>query len=268
MTASASELWTRETLSSHLEAELILQPGSIGTFLPSERTLCEQYGVSRPFLREVLSGLAQRGLLEMLPGRGTRVRGVTSHDVARMVRGSLSARDATPRQMIEARATLEVQCVTLAAERASRDDLAAIRAALVQFDRAVDIAGEAKADIAFHALIVRAAGNPVLELMFGAVAPLVFEIMLRSLRDPETRRGGVPLHQRIADAIGDRDPVTAAALMTEHLHLAESTYGPDLDRSLEELSAEGVGQELGGQSAVADLVRNALATVGLNEARR
>ena len=268
MSASPVELWTRDALSAHLEAELISRPGSIGTFLPSERLLCERYAVSRPFLREVLSGLSHRGLLEIMPGRGTRVRGVTSLDVARMVRVSLPARDATPRQLIEARATLEVQCVRLAAERATTADLTAIRATLDQFNRGVDTVSEAKADIAFHALIARAAGNPVLELMFGSIAPLVFQIMLRSLRDPSTRDRGVPMHERIVDALAERDTATAAAIMAEHLRLAESTYGPDLDRSLGQITAEGLGAAVDHPVVVEDLVRDALAAAGLSEVRR
>jgi DNA-binding LacI/PurR family transcriptional regulator len=44
-----------------------------GDFLPSERTLAEQLGVSRPTLRRAIEPLVKAGVLESQPGRGTLV---------------------------------------------------------------------------------------------------------------------------------------------------------------------------------------------------
>ena len=41
--------------------------------LPSERELAAMLGVSRNILREALSVLGQKGLVETVPGRRTRV---------------------------------------------------------------------------------------------------------------------------------------------------------------------------------------------------
>ena len=45
-----------------------------GFFIPSERELCEEFGVHRVTVRKSLDMLAQEGLVEKLAGRGTRVR--------------------------------------------------------------------------------------------------------------------------------------------------------------------------------------------------
>lgn len=44
------------------------------TFLPSERELCEQLGVTRPTLRETLQRMRQDGWVEIHQGKPTRVR--------------------------------------------------------------------------------------------------------------------------------------------------------------------------------------------------
>ncbi|EKD34792.1 MAG: hypothetical protein ACD_75C02183G0001, partial [uncultured bacterium] len=44
-----------------------------GSRLPSERTITEQMGVSRPSLREAISALQIVGILESRPGDGTYV---------------------------------------------------------------------------------------------------------------------------------------------------------------------------------------------------
>jgi len=231
-----SQLWTQEALSSEIERQFLDGSVPVGHFLPSERVLSERYGVSRPFLREVLSGLKQRGRIDIVPARGAFVRDTGALDVARVVRESRLVRDATPRELIEARATLELQTVVLAAARATTADLQAIEKALDAFDAADHLLARARADIAFHALIARASKNPVLELMFGSISTLVFDVMLRSLGDPATTRLGAPLHATIFQALTAHDAEAAGAAMASHIHLAEQTYGGDLDESLDRIA--------------------------------
>ena len=45
--------------------------------LPSERRLAQEFGVSRPVVREALRSLVERGLIEVEPSRGAFVRGDT-----------------------------------------------------------------------------------------------------------------------------------------------------------------------------------------------
>lgn len=251
------QLWTREDLTRHLEQQYLagLEPGSP---LPSERVMCETYGVSRPFVREVLSGLQQRGRIDIVPGRGAFVRHAGMFDLARAMNETSGARESTPRELIEARATLEIKTVELAAKRASPADLLAIQRALVAFDEGTHLLARARADVAFHALVARASGNTVLETMFGSISTMVFEVMLRSLSDPKTARRGVPYHAKIYAALVKKDPVAAAAAMASHIHLAERTYGPDLDKSLDLMASETLRKQYGRDIPVEDVVRAAL----------
>jgi len=54
----------------------ILKPGDI---LPSERKMCEIYGVSQITIRQALNELTQKGILLRVPGKGTFVRNPSSH---------------------------------------------------------------------------------------------------------------------------------------------------------------------------------------------
>ncbi len=55
--------------------EAILQGNyPIDSFLPSERELCEQLGITRPTLRETLQRMRQDGWVEIHQGKPTRVR--------------------------------------------------------------------------------------------------------------------------------------------------------------------------------------------------
>jgi GntR family transcriptional regulator len=62
-------LQLKDLLASQI-AEGLLRPGDA---LPSERQLCEEFGLSRTTVREALRGLNRQGLIRTVPGRGTFV---------------------------------------------------------------------------------------------------------------------------------------------------------------------------------------------------
>jgi GntR family transcriptional regulator, transcriptional repressor for pyruvate dehydrogenase complex len=227
---------TRDQLLSTLTEEVVSGRLAAGARLPSERQLTERSGLSRPVIREVLRGLEERGLVQIEPGRGTFVRELSAFNGARPMSVAYRRSLATPSDLVAARLVLEQAAAEGAATHATDEDIAALRQALESFDAADDVVTKARYDIAFHALVARAAHNPVLEIMFASIAVLVFELMLRSLSDPTVSRAGIPFHGEIVDAIAARDGKRAKQAMTGHLEVARKLYGRDLDRSLDQLA--------------------------------
>lgn len=233
-----------------------------GAKLPSERDLSDRYAMSRPMVREVLRSLAERGLIRILAGRGAYVRAAGSTDLAGPMDALARQNGATPRHLVEARAMLERQAAALAAERADPDDLAAMQAAVEAFDHARTVVERARGDLAFHALVAKASRNPVIETMFGSIAPLVLEMQLRSLDDPEVLHRGGPLHRVVLDAIRGRDGEAASAAMHDHVTLAYDLFGEDLDASLEVIARRKVARLLGPGTTLEDVIAQALAPRG------
>lgn len=259
---------SRSALATHFEAQIIGGNLPAGTKLPSERQLAERYGVSRPIVREVLGKLAERNLVEIMPGRGSFVRDPRSSDAAGYLDAHYRRSRATPRDLVEARTMLERTAAGLAAERATAEDLAAIERSLTAFERGVDIIEQARHDLAFHLAIARAAANPVIETMFGSITNLTLELMLRSLADSEVTRTSAPFHRRIADAIKDRDAAGAGRAMTAHLDVASRLYGDDYDRSIESVAQREVTRLFSPGVRLADLLAIALAeTKNIGERR-
>lgn len=226
--------------------------------LPSERELAREYGVSRAFAREVLAGLSKQGYIRTIPGRGAFIRKAEMTDIARGLRVAYGQHEVTPRILMEARHALETQTAAWAAERATNMNIASLASTLDVFDTATDLVSRARSDIAFHSLLAKASHNPVLEMMFGAISSLTFEIMLRSLGDPETVKLGAPLHRKIFAAVEARDPVGASDAMSQHLHVAESTYGSDLDESLNIVADDTIKRILGPNYSLEEVVTDAL----------
>lgn len=226
---------TSAEVSQTIEERIQSGELAVGARLPSERDLCGQFSVSRPVVREALRGLAARGLISVLPGKGSFVRGPQGRDLADPVARLAREAGVTPRHIVAARANLECAAVESAVEQASEEDLTAVRSALELHMQARGMVERARTDFGFHQAIVRASGNPVLEIMYQAIQPSIEGMMLRSQSDESVRSAGDPQHQQIYEALVAREKGRASRLMFSHVTLAYSLYGEDLDRPLGEV---------------------------------
>ena len=113
-------------------------------------------------VREALSRLRTLGLIETRQGSGAFVKAVPGpalNDLSLSLDGSIGA----VLQMVEVRRALEAESAALAASRRTPAQLRQIRQALARLERQVGNGGDGvEEDVAFHAAIARASGNPFL----------------------------------------------------------------------------------------------------------
>jgi len=205
--------------------------------LPSERRLAQEFGVSRPVVREALRSLVERRLISVEPSRGAFVRSDAGQGGLRPLDLEYLRRGTTARQLSEARLMLESEAVVLATEHADANDLAALREAVERLEASPTPLDRVRNDLAFHAALVSASHNPVIETMFGSIRALTVELMVRSAGDAEIVRRSERYHRLAYQAIVDRDPVAGRAAIQAHLGIAASTYGDDYDQSLDTTAA-------------------------------
>lgn len=244
---------TPQALTELLEDAIVANRWQPGQKLASERQLAERYGVSRPIVREVLRRLQERGLIVVQPGRGSYVRELVTTEAHTSLEFLVRRGEVLVSDLVVARRMLEAEAAALAAERHSEEDAARMREVLADFDASSDVASRADLDVAFHETITVASGNPVIQIMFGAIRPLTHGMVLRSLTDRETLRIGAPVHHDILEAILSRDPDGARAAMAQHIELAQKLYGSDIDRPLHEV----LHRRAGNLPEVAALLRQA-----------
>ncbi|MEQ6903023.1 GntR family transcriptional regulator [Nocardioides sp. YIM 152588] len=172
-----------------------------------EERLCDELGTSRAPLREALRALAQQGLVEHLPRRGSRVVEWTAGDVV---------------ELFEVRAVLERHAVESAFPV---EDLVAaltpVREALEQMRRAAGELDRDDAHRAFHAAIVALAGNRQLDI---AMEPILLKLqvpMAKNLREEARRHegDGIERHQLLLDALESNDAATVVEALRRHGHL-------------------------------------------------
>jgi GntR family transcriptional regulator, transcriptional repressor for pyruvate dehydrogenase complex len=248
---------TRERLIEHLRGEILAGRLRPGAKLPPERALAQEFRLSRPIVREVLSGLQEHGLVDILPARGTFVRVPSAADGARSLETHLRRRNATVREVMDARLMLETHAARLAARHADAADLAALERTAADAEAAEGAVERARHDIAFHGLLARASHNTVVETMFASITGLTFELMLRSQADPDVVRRGMPYHRRVLDALRAGDADAAEAAMRAHLELAASLYGSDYERGVEGVAQRVLGPGVSLDGLLDELARRA-----------
>lgn len=248
------QIQSRDALADHLIEEIMtgrLQPG---TKLPPERELAQQFGLSRPIVREILRGMHERGLIKIVPARGAFVEEPSASNGARSLESFYRRRNATAREVMEARLMLEAHAARLAAVSAKPADIQALETCLDDCERAEGVIDKARIDTTFHGLLARASHNTVIEIMFASITGLTFQLMLRSHADAGVAAQGMPFHRVILDAIRAGDPDAAEAATRAHLEIAGDTYGEDYDRSVEEVARRELQRFLGPHASLYGLL--------------
>lgn len=196
-----------------------------GDKLPTEVELVKQLGVSRTVIREAVSRLRNAGLVEPRQGRGVFVmpRRTRPLDLEAEASGTKSK----VLQIVEVRRAMEGEAASLAATRATPEDVARMRQSLAAIDEAVADGGDGvEEDLAFHQSIAESTGNAV---MVSTVRYLG-EVMrggIRVTRANEARRDDFieavrVEHHAILAAVEAGDAEAARAAVRRHMKHAAS----------------------------------------------
>lgn len=178
-----------------------------GSKLPSEQELSRQLGVGRSTVREALRVLGHLGLVESRSGLGTYVidRGMPQGRIA-----ATQSADALI-ELYEFRKAIEIPAARQAAERRSAAQMARIKSAWTDCERAVkrNSADEfAQLDYQFHFAIVLAGGNRfAIEAYRGIEESFARNVTM--ILGQGQLRSMLHFHDDLIDAIDRRDAEAA-----------------------------------------------------------
>lgn len=219
-----------EQVLDALVESIVAEKFASGDSLPSEAEMCEVYGVSRSSVREALRVLAEKGLIEVRHGLGTRVNPPERWDFMDAV--VLSARRKSGAMapifddLHEARKILECEVAALAAERASDEDMARLGKTLEELRASVGDANDfADAAFAFHRVLFEATRNRVLLRMAAPIREVLaytIQVASATLGALET---GLSEREAIYRAVIAGDSSAARNAMSAHLDRLHRTVG-------------------------------------------
>jgi len=194
-----------------------------GDRLPKESELAAQLGLSRNSLREAVRALSQLRVLEVRQGDGTYVSSLEP-DLLLESTGFIShlLLGEGELDLYEVRRILEAAAASLAAARIDGEGKQELGRRLERMRQAESVEELVEADVAFHAVIARAAGNTVLTSLLASLSTRTMRARLwhgRAADDAldETREE----HRRIYEAIVEGDPELARAAATAHIASGE-----------------------------------------------
>jgi DNA-binding FadR family transcriptional regulator len=237
---------TAEIIASQIRRMIVRRELLPGMALPSESELMNQFGVSRPTLREAYRILEVESLISIRRGVGGGAR-VLSPDIgvgARYVGLMLQLDDATIADVYEARMVLEPICAGMMAARRDAESNQALFDAIADVEAVIKAGTDgvpeprawSAATYAFHDLVLKGSGNKTLALQGGLLQEVVathYAATIEGGFDDTTRpqrfRRVVLSFRKLANYVAEGDKTAAETHWRKHMETASTTLlGDDM----------------------------------------
>ncbi len=205
-----------------------------GAELPAQGKLAATYNVSVNVIREALRNLRSLGMVEVSQGRCPQVRGMNADASINAFSVMLSHANGSLYHLMEARAPLEIQVATLAAARATPENVAMMAHAIADMKATQDPQTLSRCDQAFHRNLAMATGNPLLLAMVDTLASLQINLTKEAHTYVGITEASIAEHTCILEAVQRHDEKGAGQAMLRHLDavLQRIPKGQDPDAPL------------------------------------
>lgn len=226
--AQKGDMFSRVSMSRVSQAivdqiKVLIRDGSLspGDRLPSERELCERFGVSRVTVREALRVLEATGLVTIRVGArgGAFLTAPTTERVGEGLADLLAMSVLTAGEVTEARKIVELGALPRIIDRATDADVEALMALVEEGHRALEAdAYTMDMSARFHIRVAECAHNNALTMLIESFhGPLLMSLREAHEHAPVMGVVGNEEHRALAEAIRDRDLEKAQVVMAAHI---------------------------------------------------
>ncbi len=192
--------------------------------LPSERALMEEFGASRTVIREAITALSNRGLIDCKlryrpvvrrPGYET-VIDATSPLIKQLLQDPKGVKN-----LYDTRVFIERGLVRDAAAHATKSNIQDLKAALAANQQSIADSFEFyTTDTAFHHVLYSISANPIFTAVHAGFVSWLAPQWDKMERSPERNERNYAAHAAIYQAILERDPDAAESALITHLDAA------------------------------------------------
>ena len=201
-----------------------IQTGELkpGDALPAERILAEEFGISRPALREVLKALSLLGITVSVHGGANYIAADLRNCLTEPLSILFHMYNSKIQDALQLRGALESKAAFLAAQNCTPLELQLI---IAKLDSTQDEKVRGDLDRDLHMKIAQISANPLILSVLNASAQLT-ENMITGIRSYFMKKNNdAPeidsQHTRLVHAITDKDAPLAEKIMNEHMHTIE-----------------------------------------------
>ena len=189
---------------------------------PSERELCDEFGVSKTIAREVITRLEGMGIVTVSHGRRMRIEHRDTWDhfdplLVEVINDSAATLRVVD-DLNEVRLLIEPEIAARAAIRATAEDIHRLQADVARMRELMHTPAEYLVeDIAFHSHLARASGSVLLNHIINSLREI--GRVSRELTNviPDALPVATTFHERICEAVDAHDAERARVAMREHL---------------------------------------------------
>lgn len=221
----ASQYRVFQDVVNQIQAAILNGKLSRGDVLPPERDLKAMFNTSRGTLREALRVLEERGLIEIKLGvhGGAIVRGVNADQMTRTLARMIQSQQVGLNHLAEFREGVEGNVASLAAQRATPEEIQRLRQLVEAADAYVfaetpDRDAFIEVDKLFHQELARISGNPIYIFVLETIHENIHRYYDRylSMKRHELEENSRDLRD-IADAIAEHKADEARVLAQSHV---------------------------------------------------
>lgn len=192
----------------------------VGDMLPPEPELMRQFDVGRSSLREAIGALSLIGIVSVRPGYGTQIIASNDTFLQKPLEWSISIRNETVEELIEARVVLEEAVAGVAAIKATNEEIAELNDIVKQINGVKKNRKKTvPLDVLFHQTIAKSSHNSVLARTVSELRHLI-RVWLdqnASFVSNEDIDRLLVAHTEIVQAMQKRDAEKARSAMRDHL---------------------------------------------------
>ena len=193
-----------------------------GDRIPGERELATLTNSSRASVRQALSELQLRGLIERRRGAGTVVADLRRPSIDAPLLAPLDSKERLLREVMDMRDVIEPQIAARAAQRASTQDITMLRQTIEAAEALLTAPAApgrrfAKFDLEFHMALARMTHNSMLTHLLEVMNEWIAPVRHARLQTEQRVTASIRAHRDIYTAVQAHDATKAAELMAEHI---------------------------------------------------
>lgn len=192
--------------------------------LPSERSLAEQYGVSRNVVREALKVLNEKGIVKTFTGRGGYVSTPGQEDLIYKLETAIDYSKINVLDIIEAREAIDMAVAKNVINRINEEQVEQLQFIFLEMEKSLEDSHEyAKWDAQFHLELATISNNEVLKLITTALNNVTDRnIFLGNKGSNSVRANAHKEHKAMLLAITERDSKRLNEAISRHIECIRS----------------------------------------------
>lgn len=199
---------------------------SDGDKLPSERTLSQQYNISRNAVRESIRVLVEKNLVINMPGKGNYISKPTADNISSKLEGAIKCSDFSIRDVLDARLFLEMNVIESYLHKIKKSQIAHLEELYtIMQAQQNNYQMFSQYDTEFHLYLIQCSGNEVLSLFFSTLYNMTYKNIITDSPNPKrVIHLSQKNHRAIIDAIIAKDSVKLRKTIKEHIEPLYDLY--------------------------------------------